>query len=144
MTFLDNAVQNGSGTVNLRATVAECRPPFLAGPVCQCRLVLQPKKAAVLIPNEATQISQKGPFVYVVKPDDTAELRPVTLGQRQGDNVVVTTGVAARRARGGDRSHAYSRSRCEGAGCSGAAVRPVQEQILGDEASQPEGGRESL
>ena len=29
------------------------------------------------------------------KPDDTAELRPVTLGQRQGDDVVVTKGVAA-------------------------------------------------
>jgi membrane fusion protein, multidrug efflux system len=48
-----------------------------------------------LIPNEATQISQKGPFVYVVKPDQTAELRLVTLGQRQGGNVVVTNGLAA-------------------------------------------------
>jgi multidrug efflux system membrane fusion protein len=49
----------------------------------------------VLIPNQATQISQKGPFVYVVKPDNTADLRLVTLGQRQGDNVVITQGVAA-------------------------------------------------
>jgi membrane fusion protein, multidrug efflux system len=48
----------------------------------------------VLIPNDATQISQKGPFVYVVKPDDTAELRPVKLGQRQGSDVVVNEGVA--------------------------------------------------
>ena len=31
----------------------------------------------------------------MVKPDDTAELRPVKLGQRQGENVVVTQGVAA-------------------------------------------------
>jgi multidrug efflux system membrane fusion protein len=48
----------------------------------------------VLIPNQATQISQQGPYVYVVKPDSTAELRQVTLGQRQGDDVVVTKGVA--------------------------------------------------
>ena len=48
---------------------------------------------AVLVPSQATQISQKGPFVYVVKPDQTVELRPITLGQRQGDDVVVTTGV---------------------------------------------------
>src|SRR5258705_12846 len=46
-------------------------------------------------PNQATQISQKGPFVYVVKPDNTADLRLVTLGQRQGENVVITQGVAA-------------------------------------------------
>ncbi len=49
----------------------------------------------MLVPSQATQISQKGPFVYVVKPDQTVELRPVTLGQRQGDDVVVTTGVAS-------------------------------------------------
>jgi multidrug efflux pump subunit AcrA (membrane-fusion protein) len=49
----------------------------------------------VLIPNQATQISQQGPFVYVVKSDGTAELRPVKLGQRQGDQVVVTEGVVA-------------------------------------------------
>ena len=49
----------------------------------------------MLIPNQATQISQKGSFVYVVKPDNTADLRLVTLGQRQGDNVVITQGVAA-------------------------------------------------
>jgi len=49
----------------------------------------------VLIPNQSTQISQQGPFVYVVKDDDTAELRIVTLGQRQGDDVVVTKGLAA-------------------------------------------------
>ena len=48
----------------------------------------------MLIPNEAAQISQKGPFVYVVKSDDTAELRPIKLGQREGDQVVVTEGVA--------------------------------------------------
>ncbi|PYU52946.1 MAG: efflux RND transporter periplasmic adaptor subunit, partial [Acidobacteria bacterium] len=53
------------------------------------------QKNAVLIPNQATQISQKGPFVYVVKPDGTADFRPVTLGQRQGENVVITQGVAA-------------------------------------------------
>jgi multidrug efflux system membrane fusion protein len=52
------------------------------------------EKGTVLVPNQATQISQKGPFVYVVKSDDTAELRPVTLGQRQGNDVVISSGLA--------------------------------------------------
>ena len=95
LTFLDNAVQNGTGTVNLRATMSNPDHHFWPGQFVKVRLVLATQKNAVLIPNQATQISQKGPFVYVVKPDGTADIRPVTLGQRQGDNVVITQGVAA-------------------------------------------------
>lgn len=92
--FLDNAVQNGSGTVNLRATMNNTDHHFWPGQFVDVKLVLNTEKRAVLIPNQAAQISQKGPFVYVVKSDDTAELRPVKLGQRQGDDVVVLEGVA--------------------------------------------------
>lgn len=95
VTFLDNAVQNGTGTVNLRATMSNPDHHFWPGQFVNVRLVLATQKNAVLIPNEATQISQKGPFVYVVKPDSSADLRLVTLGQRQGENVVVIQGVAA-------------------------------------------------
>ncbi len=93
--FLDNAVQNGSGTVNLRAILPNADHHFWPGQFVDVKLVLNTEKKAVLIPYEATQISQKGSFVYVVKADDTAELRPVKLGQRQGDDVVVLDGVAA-------------------------------------------------
>ena len=93
--FLDNAVQNGSGTVTLRATLNNSDHHFWPGQFVDVKLVLATQKQAVLIPNEATQISQQGPFVYVVKADETAELRAVKLGQRQGDNVVVTEGVSA-------------------------------------------------
>jgi multidrug efflux system membrane fusion protein len=95
VTFLDNAVQNGTGTVNLRATVPNSDHHFWPGQFVNVRLVLATDKGAVMIPNEATQISQKGPFVYVVKSDQTTELRVVTLGQRQGGNVVVTNGLVA-------------------------------------------------
>jgi len=94
LTFLDNTVQNGTGTVFLRAIIFNPDHHFWPGQFVNVRLVLATQKGAVLIPNQATQISQKGPFVYVVKPDNTADLRLVTLGQRQGDNIVVTQGVA--------------------------------------------------
>lgn len=93
--FLDNTVQNGSGTVNLRATVSNSDHHFWPGQFVDVKLVLTTEKGAVLIPSQAAQISQQGPFVYVVKSDETAELRPIKLGQRQGDQVVVTDGVAA-------------------------------------------------
>jgi multidrug efflux system membrane fusion protein len=92
--FLDNVVQNATGTINLRATMSNADRHFWPGQFVNVRLVLATEKGAVLIPNQATQISQQGPFVYVVKPDDTAELRPVTLGQRQGNDVVIISGLA--------------------------------------------------
>ena len=57
------------------------------------RLVLATIPKAVVVPAAAPQMSAKGPFVYVVKEDDTAELRPVKPGQRQGDLVVLEQGV---------------------------------------------------
>jgi len=92
--FLDNAVQNATGTVNLRATVSNPDRHFWPGQFVNVRLVLATQKGAVLVPSQATQISQQGPFVFVIKGDDTAELRSITLGQRQGNDVVVASGVA--------------------------------------------------
>lgn len=93
--FLDNAVQNGSGTINLRATLSNSDHHFWPGQFVNVKLVLATEKDAVLVPYQAAQISQQGLFVYVVRPDSTAELRPVKLGQRQGDQIVVTHGLAA-------------------------------------------------
>lgn len=93
LTFLDNAVQEGTGTVKLRATIANNDRGFWPGRFANIRLILGLLRGAVLIPAEAPQLSAKGPFVYVVKNDFTAELRPVTLGQRQGDLVVVDKGI---------------------------------------------------
>src|ERR1700722_19447079 len=64
--FLDNSVQNGSGTVNLRATLTNPDRHFWPGQFVDVKLVLATDKGAVLIPNQAAQISQKGPFVYVL------------------------------------------------------------------------------
>jgi len=93
MTFLDNAVQEGTGTVTLRATVANRDHRLWPGRFVKVRLVLATLPKAVVVPATAPQMSGKGPFVYVVKDDDTAELRPVKPGQRQGDLVVIQEGV---------------------------------------------------
>ena len=95
LTFLDNAVQTTTGQVTLRATVPNAGHRFWPGRFVNIRLVLNTIHSAVLIPAAAPQMSSKGSFVYVVKQDSTAEQRPVTLGQRQGDLIVVESGVAA-------------------------------------------------
>jgi membrane fusion protein, multidrug efflux system len=95
LTFLDNAVQNTTGTVNLRATIPNAGHRFWPGRFVNVRLVLSTIHQAVLIPATAPQMSAKGSFVYVIKADQTAEQRPVTLGQRQQDLIVVESGVQA-------------------------------------------------
>ncbi len=95
LTFLDNAVAAGSGTIRLRATLPNADYYFWPGQFVNCRLILTTKQNAVLIPIEAQQIGQAGPFVFVVKPDQTAEQRPIRPGQRQGNMLVVESGIAA-------------------------------------------------
>ncbi|HET6250463.1 MAG TPA: efflux RND transporter periplasmic adaptor subunit [Tepidisphaeraceae bacterium] len=95
LTFLDNAVQDASGTIRLRATLANADRHFWPGQFVKVRLILQVMKDAVLIPSSAMQLSQQGPYVFVVKADSTAELRQVVLGQEQGSWVVVKSGVHA-------------------------------------------------
>jgi multidrug efflux system membrane fusion protein len=98
LTFIDNNVQDGTGTVKLRATVPNADWRFWPGRFVKVRLVLGTRKDAVLVPATATQTSAKGPFVFVVKDDSTAELRPVSVGQRQGELVAITSGL-----KGGER-----------------------------------------
>jgi len=93
LTFLDNTVQDATGTVKLRATVQNGEHRLWPGRFVKIRLVLRTIQNAVLVPAAAPQVSTKGPFVYVVNQDSTAELRPVTLGQRQGDLVVIDQGL---------------------------------------------------
>ena len=95
LSFVDNAVQDQTGTVKLRATVPNGDSHFWPGQFVNVRLILSTQKGALLIPNEAAGISQQGPYVYVVKSDDTVEMRPVMLGQKQGNSVVVSKGLAS-------------------------------------------------
>jgi multidrug efflux system membrane fusion protein len=88
-------VQEGTGTVKLRATLTNQDHYFWPGQFVKVRLVLSILKDAVLVPSEAILISQNGPFVYVFRPDSTAELRLVKTGQQQGKFIVVTDGLKA-------------------------------------------------
>jgi membrane fusion protein, multidrug efflux system len=98
LTFLDNAVKDGSGTVKLRATIPNQDRHFWPGQFVDVRLVLSVKKDAVLVPSMATQLGQTGNFVFAIKHDGDktiAEQRPVKLGQPQGDWVVVEGNIQA-------------------------------------------------
>ena len=92
--FIDNAVQPGSGTVKVRAVTPNPDRALWPSEFVRVRFILDTIKNARLVPAQAVQISQGGPFVFVLKPDNTVDLRPVKPGQRQdGDLTVIENGV---------------------------------------------------
>ena len=95
LTFVDNSVQTETGQVTLRATLPNPDHRFWPGRFVNVRLLLGMVQGAVLVPSSAPQMSANGSYVYVIKPDLSAEQRTVSLGQRQGDLIVVEKGVAA-------------------------------------------------
>src|SRR6266536_299422 len=94
--FIDNAVQPGSGTVKVRGVTPNPDRALWPSEFVRVRFILDMLKNAALVPSQAVQVSQSGPFVFVVKPDNTVDLRPVKPGQRQeGDLTVIESGVTA-------------------------------------------------
>src|SRR5947207_2065126 len=92
--FIDNAVQPGSGTVKARAVTPNPDRALWPSEFVRVRFILDTIKDATLVPSQAVQISQSGPFVFVLKPDSTVDLRSVKPGQRQDDDLmVIETGV---------------------------------------------------
>jgi multidrug efflux system membrane fusion protein len=92
--FIDNAVQPGSGTVKARAVTPNPDRALWPSEFVRVRFILDMLKNAMLVPSQTVQVSQSGPFVFVVKPDNTVDLRPVKPGQRQdGDLTVIESGV---------------------------------------------------
>ncbi len=93
--FLDTTVQAGAGTIKAVGITPNPDHLLLPGAFVHVRLILDTLKDAALVPNQTVQISQAGPYVFVVGTDGALEQRPVTPGQRQGGMVVITQGLKA-------------------------------------------------
>jgi len=91
--FIDSAVQAGAGTVKMRAVTPNPDRALWPSQFVRVRLILDLLKDAMMVPSGAVQIGQNGPYVFVVKPDSTLDLRPVKPGQAHGDETVITEGV---------------------------------------------------
>jgi multidrug efflux system membrane fusion protein len=93
LSLIDNAVDSNTGTIRLKATFDNKDGMLWPGQFVTVALTLDTRKATV-VPAEAVQNGQKGQFVYVVKPDNHVEIRPVTAGRSVGTKMVIDSGVA--------------------------------------------------
>ena len=92
--FMDNAIDSATGTVQLKATLANAAGQLGAGQLVSVSLTLNTLKDAVTIPAEAVQQGPDGAFVYVAK-EGVAELRKLTITATQNGRAIVQAGLAA-------------------------------------------------
>jgi len=93
--LIENAVDNTTGTIFLRAVVQNSESELWAGQFVDVRLILGIQNAAVLVPADAVQYGQAGPFVFAVTADGKADMRLVKTGVREGSDIVIQSGIAA-------------------------------------------------
>jgi multidrug efflux system membrane fusion protein len=94
LTFIDNAVDTATGTIKMRATFQNPDNRLWPGQFVNVvvRLTLQPN--ATVVPSQSVQTGQVGKYLFVVKPDFTADLRPVVVGETVQGETVIEKGVA--------------------------------------------------
>jgi multidrug efflux system membrane fusion protein len=95
LTFLDNTVDQTTGTILLRAVFSNEDRALWPGQFVNVTLTLSMQADAVVIPSQAVQTGQQGRYVYVVGQDSTVEYRPVTLARTIDGEAVIQKGVAA-------------------------------------------------
>jgi len=95
LTFVDNAVDMTTGTIKLKGTFPNTDHKLWPGQFVRVNLRLTTRKDAVVVPNESVQTGQNGSFIYVVKGDRTVESRPVTVGARVDQDMVIEAGMQA-------------------------------------------------
>ena len=79
LSFVDNAVDLSTGTISMRATFANEKKSLWPGQYVKLSAILTTDPNAIVIPSAAVQTSQAGQYVYVVKPDNTVEMRNITV-----------------------------------------------------------------
>jgi membrane fusion protein, multidrug efflux system len=94
VTFMNNTVDSTTGTIQLKATFANSDSALWPGQFVDVALTLTTERS-VLVPTQAVQAGQQGPFVFVVKADSTVESRPVKVGRRLAREIVVEKGLTS-------------------------------------------------
>ncbi|MBI1750359.1 MAG: efflux RND transporter periplasmic adaptor subunit [Acidobacteria bacterium] len=88
LSFVDNTVDRTTGTIRLRATFTNDDARLWPGQFVNVTLTLAEQANAIVAPSQAVQTGQAGQYVFVVKSDNTAEMRPVTV-RRNADGLSV-------------------------------------------------------
>jgi len=91
---IDNTVDAATGTIHLKATFDNRDSMLWPGQFVNVALTLDTVRNATVVPTVAVQEGRQGQVVFVVKPGNTVEIRPVTPGTSLGNKTVIEKGLA--------------------------------------------------
>jgi membrane fusion protein, multidrug efflux system len=93
VSFFDNTVDPTTGTIRIKAVFENAKKQLWPGQFVNLSITLAVKNNAVVVPSQAIQTGQKGQYLFVVKQDATAEIRPVVAGPVIQGMTVIETGL---------------------------------------------------
>jgi multidrug efflux system membrane fusion protein len=93
ITFIDNAIDATTGTIKLKGTFPNENENLWPGQFVSVVLRLATKPDAIVVPSQVVQTGQTGNYVFVVKPDETVEMRTVTKGTKIGSEIEIENGL---------------------------------------------------
>ncbi|MCF2147936.1 efflux RND transporter periplasmic adaptor subunit [Desmonostoc muscorum LEGE 12446] len=93
LTFVDSGLNTQTGTIQLKATFANTDDRLVPGQFVNVVLKLSEQPNMITVPSQAIQTGQQGQFVFLVKPDKTVEMRPVTVGDTIGNETAIKQGL---------------------------------------------------
>src|SRR4051794_36598773 len=133
---VDNQIDTTTGMIKLRASFDNEDEVLFANQFVTVQLLLDTIRDKPVIPAASVQRGAPGTFVYLVKPDDTVAVQPVTLGPSNGERVAVVDGLQPGQVvviDGADRLRDGAKVRVPGAGRSaeGAAASPPGDRPRG-------------
>jgi membrane fusion protein, multidrug efflux system len=91
---LDNQIDPTTGTVRVKLEFANTDNKLFPNQFVNAKVLVNTKRGVVLAPAAAIQRGPKSTFVYVVKQDNTIDMRDITTGATEGDQVEIVKGVA--------------------------------------------------
>ncbi|HUH92454.1 MAG TPA: efflux RND transporter periplasmic adaptor subunit [Casimicrobiaceae bacterium] len=94
LSFIDNTADTTTGTIRLKAEFANNDKLLWPGQFVNVVLTLHEQKDALVTPVSSLQNGPNGQYVFVVKPDQTVQLRAVKVARTEGDDAVVTSGLS--------------------------------------------------
>ena len=93
--FLENTVDPMTGTVTGKARIDNASEGLWPGQFIKAEVVLGEEPNALAVPSPAVQLGPQGPYLFVVKDGNVAELRQVNVSRSQGGETVLSSGVKA-------------------------------------------------
>jgi multidrug efflux system membrane fusion protein len=95
LAVVDNEIDQTTGTVKLKATFPNNDLQLWPGKFVNARLILTTRKGAIVVPSSVVQRGPQGTYAYVIKTDQTVEMRPIKVAQTEANVALIDSGLKA-------------------------------------------------